>query len=162
MNSELIKRFIQYAADFELCYEDDDWSRVYSYLSADASYEIIGEPVACVLHGPENIFAGIKKSLDGFDRRFDQRTIAARGDFITTESSLSLDWQGTYLKKGCPDLVIEGTSVLHYGEVKDSEGQEQNCERKIIRFSDRFEAESLTAFESWTAHTGILLDISYR
>ena len=65
--------FGAYAADFEQTYKDDDWSRLDRYFAPDATYQVKGEPFTTNLKGREAIFKGIKKSLDGFDRRFATR-----------------------------------------------------------------------------------------
>jgi hypothetical protein len=68
--------FLGYAQDFEKTYADDDWSRLERYFAPDAVYEVRNVPFGCRLVGPQAIFRGIKKSLDGFDRRMDERTVA--------------------------------------------------------------------------------------
>ena len=39
-----IQRFIEFAAAFEKTYVDDDWSRLESFLTEDAVYEVTGGP----------------------------------------------------------------------------------------------------------------------
>ena len=55
------KVFMDYAAAFEQTYVDDDWSRLTQYFSKDASYEVLGGPLACKISGREAIFTGLKK-----------------------------------------------------------------------------------------------------
>ena len=71
--------FGAYAADFEKTFKDDDWSRLDRYFAPDATYRVKGEPFAASIKGRDAIFKGIKKSLDGFDRRFATRDIALEG-----------------------------------------------------------------------------------
>ena len=70
-----LQRFMMYAADFEKTLADDDWSRLREYFADEAVYEVKSDGFPCTLTGPEAIFTGIKKSLDGFDRKFDGRDI---------------------------------------------------------------------------------------
>jgi hypothetical protein len=72
----IIERFVAYAADFEKTLADDDWSRLGQYFSKDAVYRVESDLFGCELTGPDRIFAGMKKSLDGFDRNFPEREIA--------------------------------------------------------------------------------------
>lgn len=65
-----LKVFMDYAAAFEQTYVDDDWSRLVPFFSEDARYEVRGGPLACEISGRETIFAGLKRSIDGFNRRW--------------------------------------------------------------------------------------------
>jgi len=73
--------FGAYAADFEQTYKDDDWSRLDRYFAPDATYQVKGDPFTTNLKGREAIFKGIKKSLDGFDRRFVTRDFSCESAF---------------------------------------------------------------------------------
>ena len=68
----ILQRFAAYAADFEKTLADDDWSRLPQYFSKDAVYRVESDLFGCELTGPESIFVGMKKSLDGFDRNFSE------------------------------------------------------------------------------------------
>ena len=88
-------RFGEYAADFEKTYEDDDWTRLEDYFAEDVVYSIAGLPGAeCELRGRSNVLRGIRKSLDGFDRRFAKRTVdlvdapAVEGSCVTIRAHL--------------------------------------------------------------------------
>src|SRR6478735_3425581 len=70
LDMEILQQFMAYAAAFEQTLVDDDWTRLRPFFAADAVYEVQSEDVGCRLVGPEAIFAGMKKSLNGFDRRF--------------------------------------------------------------------------------------------
>ncbi len=62
---DVLQQFGLYAAEFELTYKDDDWSRLYPYFTDDAVYEVKAKSFGCKLTGPKAIFAGMKKSRDG-------------------------------------------------------------------------------------------------
>ena len=72
-------RFMAYAADFEQTYADDDWGRLRGHFCDDAVYEVKSPSFPCRLVGTEAIFAGMKRSVDGFDRKFDSRSISVKG-----------------------------------------------------------------------------------
>ena len=46
-----------------------------SLLTDDAIYEVEGVPFACRVEGADAIVAGMRRSLAGFDRRFDSRLL---------------------------------------------------------------------------------------
>lgn len=77
-----MQRFGDYAAEFEKSYEDDDWKRLESFFDSNARYVVSGSTFDCELRGREAVLSGIKKALDGFDRRFDRREIEPGGDPI--------------------------------------------------------------------------------
>ena len=68
-----MKVFMDYAAAFEQTFIDDDWSRLAPFFSEDATYEVRGGPMACNISGRDAIFAGLRKSIDGMDRRCSDR-----------------------------------------------------------------------------------------
>ena len=75
---------------------DDDWSRFRPYFADDAVYEVKSNSFGCKLTGPDAIFTGIKKSLDGFDRQFESRGIdITKGPEIDGDE-LRADWAVTY------------------------------------------------------------------
>jgi hypothetical protein len=80
---QTMKVFMDYAAAFEQTYIDDDWSRLAPFFSEDATYEVRGGPLACEISGRESIFSGLKKSIDGMDRRCDERQIDLMYDHPT-------------------------------------------------------------------------------
>jgi ketosteroid isomerase-like protein len=110
----ILERFMAYAQDFERTYVDDDWSRLAQYFTPDATYEVKNSPFACRLEGRDAIFRGIKKSLDGFDRKFTTRTIGVLGTPSVEGDTLTVPWTGTYERPGAPPLTIRGCSVARY------------------------------------------------
>lgn len=141
--------FFSYAGEFEKSYIDDDWSRVYSFFHDDARYEIIGGRFACVLSGPAAIIKGLQQSLDGMDRRFDERMLAADSEFIEQGNELRVDWHVTYLKAGVPPFVLPGRTVM--------------CVRgdKIATLKDTFRGEAERDLDDWIERTGIVINPSY-
>ena len=89
---DTMQRFMTYAGDFEKTLGDDDWSRVKPYFADDAVYEVKAAPFACKLTGPDAICAGMKKSLDGFDRKFDRRDIEVVGQREIDGDEIRLAW----------------------------------------------------------------------
>ena len=67
---QALQVFMDYAAAFEKTFVDDDWSRLTPFFPEDVTYEVRGGPLACKIAGREEVFAGLKKSLDGLDRLY--------------------------------------------------------------------------------------------
>ena len=146
---DILKCFLDYAEDFEQTYKDDDWSRLTKHFNGDASYEIISETMPCVLNGPDAIFAGIKKSLDGFDRRYDNREIKVNDDRKIEENALSVSWAVTYTKADLPPFVLDGKSECSF---KDG---------KIDKLADHYFPATEQALADWVKQTGFAVDPSY-
>jgi hypothetical protein len=141
--------FLGYAQDFEQTYVDDDWSRLERYFAPDAVYEVRNVPFACRLVGPQAIFRGIKKSLDGFDRRMDARTVAVvDGPYVEGEQ-VSLGWTVTYGKRGAPDFVLRGRSSARI------------VDGKIVELADEYPDGMAEEAGTWFAKHAPDADPSY-
>jgi hypothetical protein len=107
---EPARRFIEYASAFEQTFVDDDWARLEPYFSADAIYVVTGDaPLGGRWEGGKQILEHLQESVNGLDRKFDERCIEALGAPRIGEDSFEMSWRGTYRKAGCPDLVFGGT-----------------------------------------------------
>jgi hypothetical protein len=144
-----LQRFGSYAQDFEATFKDDDWSRLAQYFAPDATYEVSGDPFTCSIRGRDAIFKGIKKSLDGFDRRFANRDIALEGAPIVDGDTVTLSWSVTYGRPGSPPFVLRGRSTATYAD------------GRIARLADSYDASAGDSFRSWLAAHGRDLDPSY-
>lgn len=109
----ILERFMAYAQDFERTFHDDDWSRLAQYFAPDATYEVRNVQTPCVLRGRDAIFRGIKKSLDGFDRKL-EREVSVAAPPVVDGDTITVDWIGTYARPGAPKLTVRGRSVARY------------------------------------------------
>ena len=145
--------FADYAAAFEETFADDDWSRLEQYFAEDARYEISGGPFATTIDGRDAILKGLKKSLDGFDRKFDYREIElTSGPTLTaTEEGdeIRMTWKVHYRMNGAPDISLPGGSMLR---VNDGVIQ-------LLR--DEYNDAELGEIGAWLAEHGAGLDGSY-
>jgi hypothetical protein len=135
----ILDRYQAYADAFEQSYEDDDWSRIEQYFTADAVYE--GDPDA---EGRDAVLAKLKGGVDSFDRNMDSRT----PDFHTPMvdgNTLEMKWTVTYTKAGAPDLSISGKEIAIF------DGD------RIARLRDDFDPEAQKAMGEWMAAHGALL-----
>jgi hypothetical protein len=142
-----------YALAFEETYLDDDWTRLAQYFTVDALYEVRGGPLACTLNGRDAIFRGIKKSLNGLDRRCDTRRVELTGAPDTTTDAggarVSIGWKASYERGTGPDLIFAGRSVA---TVVDD---------RIVHLYDEYTEAEMASVTKWMLEHGAGLDGSY-
>lgn len=145
--------FLEFANAFEETYVDDDWSRLAPYFSQDATYEVRGGPLACTLKGPDAIFVGLKKSIDGLDRRCDERKVEVTGAPETRTTAegeeVSISWNAAYRYKDLPTTGFPGRSVATVSN------------DVIISLRDEYTDEAMESFGLWMKDNNIFLDGSY-
>lgn len=150
---DALELMLAYANAFEETYVDDDWVRLAPYFAEDAVYEVRGGPMACKIQGRDAIFRGLKKSLDGLDRRCDERSIelidgpqvaaTARGAEVT------LGWRVSYRYGDAPPASFAGRTVT---TVADG---------VIVELRDEYIDSDLEGFVRWMREYGEGLDGSY-
>jgi hypothetical protein len=146
---EIMQQFLTYAGEFEKTYADDDWSRLRRYFADDAVYQVEGAAFACRLVGPAAIFAGIKKSLDGFDRKFTKRDIELTSGPEIAGDELRMGWKVVYTKDDLPPFVLRGGSTVRYAG------------DKIVSLTDSYDPSMDDEFAAWQRQSGVTLDPSY-
>jgi hypothetical protein len=150
---QAMKVFMDYAAAFEQTYIDDDWSRLTQYFSEDASYEVRGGPFACEISGREAIFTGIKKSIDGLDRRCTNRQLDLTDGPHTAATDdgheVSVGWNVIFQYGDAPKLTLPGRSVCTIAD------------GVIIALRDEYDAQEMAAVGAWMLEYGQGLDGSY-
>ena len=146
---EIMQQFMAYAGDFEKTLADDDWTRLRRYFADDAVYEVKAEGFGCRLTGPPAIFAGIKKSLDGFDRKFSRRDIEVTSGPEISDDELRMGWKVVYHQDGLPPFVLRGQSSARYAG------------GKIVYLADSYDPSMGTEFATWQRESGVKLDPSY-
>ena len=138
-----IARFQEYAAAFEQVYKSDDWSLIEPYFTEDAVYEILGgQPFAGNHEGRDAVLAHLKRSVDGFDRRFETRELEILEGPEQEGSSVWLRWRGSYRSPGLPELVIDGEETALFED------------GRIRRLEDRFPLEASSILEAWLEANG--------
>jgi hypothetical protein len=99
---------------FETSVMDDDWSRLAPFLTEDVQYRVTGLPFACVVRGRDAVLAGFRKSFDGFDRKFDQRSHQVVGTRVFEPGLVRTRiWSG-YEKAGLPKLEFAAIGEWHF------------------------------------------------
>jgi ketosteroid isomerase-like protein len=105
--------FMAYAAAFEQTFADDNWQRLEPFFTEDATYEVSGIPGGGVMHGRDAIFRGIKKSLDGFDRRMASRQIVPTAPPTESGNRVTLQGLVRYVRDGAP-VEMHATIVVEF------------------------------------------------
>ena len=146
---DIMQQFMAYAGDFEKTLRDDDWTRLHPYFADDAVYEVKAELFGCRLTGPAAIFAGMKKSLDGFDRKFSKRDIEVTSGPEISGDEIRMGWKVVYSKEGLPPFVLRGQSLVRYAS------------GKIAYLADSYDPSEAAGWAAWQRETGLELDPSY-
>jgi hypothetical protein len=106
-----IEQFLAYAAAFEQTYVDDDWSRLEKYFTEDATYRVSGLPAPCELRGRDNILRGIRKSVDGFDRKMTVRKIVPTAPPTENDGKVTFRGFVRYQRADSPPVELHATVV---------------------------------------------------
>lgn len=135
----IAETFFAYAQAFEATFEDDDWSRLKDFFSADAVY-LAGEGEE--IRGRQDVLNYLKNSVDTFDRLFDQRRVELVSQPVVSNSQVTIQWKATYKKKGLPDLVLIGSEVATIDE------------NVISRLEDSLNDGVAEALQNWSGDFG--------
>lgn len=144
-----LETFLAYARDFERTYADDDWARLDRYFADDAVYEVAEVSYACRLEGRDAIFRGIRRSLDRFDRRMDDRTIEVTSPPRVEGEEMAVGWAVTYRLGDAPPIRVAATSRA---TVRDG---------RIVALEDRYEEGQDALLREWLEAHAPELDPSY-
>lgn len=135
-------RFQAYAADFELSYADDDWSRLAQYFTADASYDS-GDGLEAAT-GRDTVLQKFQDSVNGLDRAMGQRDVQLHS-VLTDGDTVVAEWTARYTNTRLPALEINGTEFARF----DGDA--------IAELRDEISTESQAAFGAWMeVHGGAL------
>lgn len=138
-----IKKFAAYAAMFEEVYVNDNWQLLEPFFHPNAVYEMVGEEQP--LKGRDAIFAGLKKSLDECDRRFETRELVLLDGPKMKDDTVYIQWRANYSQPGLPTLCLEGEETLKF------------VDGRIVHMKDSCSAEVVAAFGQWMEEWGAQL-----
>jgi hypothetical protein len=113
---DTLQLFGAYAADFEKTYSDDNWARISNRFDPNISYVVTGSPYDCELKGRDTVLAGLKKALNGFDRRFENREITANGEPNVEPGKVTFPAHCLYEKTGLPTLTFVLTETVELND----------------------------------------------
>jgi hypothetical protein len=135
-----LQRFAAYAADFEKTFVDDDWTRLEGYFRDDAVYTVEGTAFDCEVRGRDAIFRAIKKSIDGFDRRFERREITPGAAPLVEGNRVTFSGSVRYEKEGVEPLTIrlsETAELDEAGRIARLEDVYPDGQDEMLRWLDR-------------------------
>ncbi|WP_299041101.1 nuclear transport factor 2 family protein [uncultured Tateyamaria sp.] len=89
---------------FEAAAQSGDWSDAANHLTEDCAYVVAGGPYAAEVRGRDAVIEGFKRSLAGFDDKFDHREWRAGKVRLHEPNGVSAVVTGTYEKQGRPPL----------------------------------------------------------
>lgn len=144
----LLDRFFAYAQDFEKTYADDDWSRLETYFAPDAVYLVEKVSFACRVEGRDAVLAGMRRSVDGFDRKC-KRDLGFNGKPYVEGDRVVLPWKGTYTHGDAPPLAI---SAIQTADYRDG---------LIVKLTDLYDDDVAARYDAWLAEHGHGLDPGY-
>ncbi len=147
---DIMPTFLTYARDFEKTLKDDDWARLHQYFGHDAIYDVEAKSFGCHLAGPDAILAGMKKSLDGFDRKFTKRLLEITSGPEISATEIRMGWKVTYEHPTLPPFVLLGRSTVRYTD-----------DAKISYLCDAYEPSAEAEFATWKAANGVDLNPAY-
>jgi hypothetical protein len=108
----LVDRYTAYAADFELTFVDDDWSRLEQYFTEDAVYSTPANGLRTC--GRAAALAVLRAAVSGFDRRCDTRRLVTTAGPTEDGNEVRREWAATFTLRGAPDLHIGGSERAVY------------------------------------------------
>lgn len=144
-----LEQFLAYASAFEETYADDDWQRIKPFFAADAVYRVESQAIAATLVGPDAIAAGIRKSVNGFDRRFDEREIAVLGTPEVSGEEVRIAWNVHYRKPGVETFILRGRSTVRFRD------------GLIAAMTDHYDASADAEMAAWRSRNDLPIDPSY-
>ena len=135
-------RFLEYAAAFEISYQDDDWSRLAQYFTEAATYDSGDGNMAS---GREAVLEKLQGAVDGLDRAMDSRTVTFLQPPTTEGDTVVVNWSARYTKAGLPDVEILGCEYARF---------EEDC---IAQLWDELDPDSVAVFSAWLETHGAAL-----
>lgn len=146
----VLELFLCYAGAFEQTVVDDDWERIERLFDPKAIYAVESRVVGATMVGPDAICAGLRRSLDGFDRRFDSRRLEPLGRPEVFEDGCRIDWKAHYRKAGVEDLTLRGSSLVRFRD------------GLLVQMVDTFSEQDEAAFQAWQARNAAFpVDLAY-
>jgi hypothetical protein len=140
---DAIARFREYAAAFEDVVKSEQLARLEPFFAEDAVYEVIAGPPLGGRHaGRAAVLAHLERSLAGFDRRFDSRTLEILEGPRLRDGAVWFRWRSSYSSPGLPELVFDGEESVRF------EGE------RIVRLEDRIPPEMSAIVEHWLSRYG--------
>jgi len=142
--------FARYFEAFEATYRDDDWTRLEPLFAPDAVYRVVGSRrFDCELRGRDAVFAGLRRFLDGFDRRCERR-LEPIGKPVAEGHTVRLRGIGYYRLGDSPEFALELEEEIVFDD------------GRIVRLVDTYPPDFAERMDAWLEKWGSPdLDPSY-
>ncbi len=128
-----------------------EWSKAGSFLTDDVTYIVAGVPFGCELRGRDNVLAGFAKSIENFDRKFDERRWAPVDLQIWSDQAVTCLAKGDYRLGETPPITFAAKGSWFFrGD-------------RICLMTDIYDTSEVNAAETlqWLARYGEEMDPSY-
>jgi hypothetical protein len=147
----MIEVWEKWIAAFDRAFVTDDWEDARAFLTDDVVYVVAGAPFGCELRGRDRVIAGFRKSLNGFDRKFETRQWEAVDLRIWADQAVTCLAKGTYTLAGKPSLTFAAKGSWFFRD------------RKISLMTDIYDIAEINAVRAleWLSKHGNDLDASY-
>jgi hypothetical protein len=144
-----IESFAAYFRAFEATYRDDEWSRLERLFTPDAVYHVVGsELFDCSLRGRDAILAGLRKFVDGFDRKCERRLEAIEAP-VAGASGVRFRGTAWYRRGASPEFGIELEEQIEF------------VDGQIVRMIDIYAPGLAARAAGWMERWGADLELSY-
>jgi len=143
-----VERFGAYAAAFEKAYAENDWASLEPFFHEDAEYDA-GLPglLGGVVAGRDAILAWFDRVLNGFDRRFESRTVSLLEGPEMRDGAVWLRGRAAYTARGAPDLAFDLEETARFED------------GRIRRLADRYDEATRRSLADWLEAHGDALGI---
>lgn len=113
----LVESFVEYAAAFEKAYAANDWSLVEPFFHAHAVYDAgLPELLGGRIEGRDAILGYFDRVLNGFDRRFESRTVQLLEGPRADRDCVWLKGRAVYTAGAAPDLVFDLEETARFAD----------------------------------------------
>jgi hypothetical protein len=140
--TDVLARYLAYAAAFEEAFRSDDWSCVAPYLTEDVTYRVSGgPPIGGTWTGRDAVLAHFRDIVNYLDRRLDKRVQSAIAPPRVEGNVLEVEWRGTYGVVGAPDAELGGVerAVFEGDRIKLLEDlYEEGASERIAEYVCRY------------------------
>lgn len=105
--------FGAYAAAFEECLADDNWSRLEQYFAEETAY-LPGDGTEGL--GRSGAIQALIDSVNALERTCDSRELVGQPDISEVGDTVTLKFVIRYTKAGKSDLVLDGVETIQYAD----------------------------------------------
>jgi len=137
-------RFSEYVRDFELAWLTGEWQRLEPHFTPDARHRVPGcAPLACDDRGRRAVVAGLRRSVEVLDRRFDARIAEILEGPTERDGGLWMRFGLRFERHGLPALTFAGDHLAVYDGAaiaRLDERLEDGADARVAEYLERHAA----------------------